>query len=180
MAPGPHSNPPAGRMSATGRTLAADRPQAVRVQPFGSDAVPRPFLGVFSGHWRGLRSPPFFGTQHAAPDGLQPETSTRVKRPVVASTHMLAVAGRRRAGRSFIFNAGRPGVLSDAGQEFRQQGGCCRRVFPPHPVQTRRGGGLSSSPVSIAASQAGVSYRFENQRVVAALHECPSPVRSQP
>lgn len=182
MAPGPHSNPPAGRMSATGRTLAADRPQATRVQLSGGDPVNRPPGRISPRRLAGALVPADFGKpeEHAAPDSHWFETSTRVERPVVASTHMLARAGRQNAGRSFIFNAGRPGVLSDAGQEFRQQRGCNRAVLSSHPVKTRRCGRLSSSPVSIAASQAGVEDSLQDQRVVAALHECPAPADLQP
>lgn len=148
---------------------------------FGSNPVTLPLLGV-SLELAGASVPAAFWKpeEHAAPDSHWLETSTRVERPVVASTHMLARAGRQNAGRSFIFNAGRPGVLSDAGQEFRQQRGCNRAVLSSHPVKTRRCGRLSSSPVSIAASQAGVEDSLQDQRVVAALHECPAPADLQP
>ncbi len=190
MAPGPHSNPPAGRLSATGRTLAADRPQATGVQLSGGDPVSRPHGRNSPRRLAGASVSADFGApeEHAAPDGLWPETSTRVERPVVASTHMLACAGRRRAGRSLIFYAGRPGtVTSGPGQILRQQLACGRAVFPAQPFQSGRGGGLAKSPVSIAASEAVVSYRIKNQLVIqfvaATSHENQAPAalnRSQP
>lgn len=75
-----------------------------------------------------------------------------------------------------FWNAGRPGFRP--GHYFRQQRPAQGSVFPPHPVQPRRGGGLSASPVRATARKAAVSDRLQDQGVISALHECPSPLRS--
>lgn len=191
MEPGPQSNPPSGRTSATGRTLAADRLQAVRVKLMGGAASRNRPHGRNSPRRLAAASvPAHFGKprRHAAPDRLRLKTSTRVERPVVARTHSLARAGRRCAGRSIIFDAGRPGtVTSGPGQVLRQQPACSSAVLPTQPFQSGRSGGLSKGPIAVAAGKAAQAYSFQNQIVfefvAATSHENQAPAalnRSQP